>query len=198
MNLRLPYKVATLRLLLAVIGVLGLSSHAIAAEKSKQKSAPWINEFLAAQEKQDCQAMWDLLWPKAKKGDIEARFALFMATWAPPHMTAIKRPGLSQDTFSYMRDLAVFTVYSTGVKDETSQSVTDNYYKVFDRIYKQLNFKEIGGGEFIKCVKDTRSNECTKIAVKNNLVPSFEDYAKEVDLLVKGGGKPKCSFHPDK
>lgn len=189
MSFRFLYKAFAVCLMLVAGGMLSCPAHA----ESKQ-DLPWINQFLAAQEKQNCQAMWDTLWPKAKKGDIEARFALFMATWSPPKMTVIRRPGFSHDRLAYMRDLGVFTVFSTGIKNEDKSSITDSYYEMFDRVYDQLNFKKIGGEDFLKCVKKKRSAECTKIAVDNKLVPSFEDYAKEVDLAVKNGRKPECVF----
>ncbi len=159
-----------------------------------QDDEDWIRVVESAQNEQDCQKLWDVVWLEAKEGKLQARFGLYLLFMPPPHMTEITFSGRT-DMVSRLRDISVLAVHSTGVRHfENDDSITDFYYEGFNRLYKDLNFSSIGGKSFLKCLNESRSPSCAQIAVDDNLVPSFEAYAHEIDVLLEQGMEPICHF----
>lgn len=159
-----------------------------------QDDGDWIRVVQSAQNEQDCQKLWSVVWSEAKEGNLQARFGLYSLFMPPPHMTEITFSGRT-DMVSRLRDISVMAVHSTGVQhSENEDSITDVYYEGFNRFYEELNFSGIGGESFLKCLNESRSRSCAQIAVNDNLVPSFEAYAQEIDLLLEQGMKPICYF----
>ncbi|MCC7305011.1 MAG: hypothetical protein IT558_01995 [Alphaproteobacteria bacterium] len=145
-------------------------------------------ENLVQEEK--CSEYWNILWPWAKKGNLEARALLLISLAPPPDMNIIYAPGSSGDYISKLRDITIMSVHSHGYKEKWFE----DYKNLISDLYVQVGFDEISAGkDFLKCVKDTPSANCIDIAVKEKLVPSFEEYASQIDALMKEGMKSTCN-----
>ena len=83
----------------------------VQAQEAKQRQQ-WAEfkerlENLSAEDLTDeerCQATWDMLWPEAKKGNLEARAWLFQIIMPWPHMVILLMPGKQQDIITRFRD----------------------------------------------------------------------------------------------
>lgn len=145
-----------------------------------------------------CQAMWDFFWPWAKRGNIQAR-AAFYVFMTLPRRYRLNFPTSSSDFASLMRDAMIFQVHSAGIQyDETADEDIRSEYSGMAEFYeKQISFWDgLNGGSYLACIKKANSRDtaqmCAKTAVQEGLVPSFEDYAKEIDFLIAQGLRPLC------
>ncbi|MDD3020827.1 MAG: hypothetical protein PHX61_07595 [Alphaproteobacteria bacterium] len=152
-------------------------------EAAKQKLEILKDSKLS--EEEECQLIWDTLWTWSKNGNLEARGLLYRAVylgwWGAP---AILMPGRSGDVISLKRDWIILGIYSLEGYDE--RPVENGIIELFDN----NNYKEKA---FLGCLKDNPKKHCVQLSyTKLNLVPTFEDYAAEVDALVEMGKKQKC------
>ncbi len=107
-------------------------------------------------------------------------------------------PGHSFNYADWIRDSLVLAIHSQGfgeLKNEKSkEALNKNLYSQF---LLPKNAKVAGPHDkFLDCINDGPSEECTKIAVRDEIVPSFEEYAKSIDALISLGEKPSCDFVP--
>jgi hypothetical protein len=126
---------------------------------------------------ENCQAVWNILWSWAKKGNMEARSGILGVMYA----FGLEFPGRSGDTVSRMRDAVILGVHSVGSEPD---EFVDNFISGI-RGYP-------GSDKFLECIHTNRSQECVNILVENRVVPSFEDFASEVDMLMASGKKVSC------
>ena len=139
---------------------------------------------------EECQRVWNELWSKAKKGDNEALFSLFIAIAPPPDMQRIIVPGSSGDLVSTLKDITIVSVHSY---EYMSNLPEENAYRSMAKhLYEQTFSQSARGKKFLQCVNN-KSQDCAKLAVQENLVPSFEEYAKKIDFYVSAGFKSSCS-----
>jgi hypothetical protein len=101
-------------------------------------------------------------------------------------------PGRSQDKLSSSRDAIILRIHSLGVhfSDEKDRKRYEQNSKV---IYAPID-GTADGGPFWMCLENKKPEECKKEASDKEykLVPTFEEYAAEIDVLVKQGYKPAC------
>lgn len=159
----------------------------LAVKASLEKSGQGLNH---------CEESWDVLWPWAKKGNLEARFTLFFLMTPPPDMKPLFAPGSSGDRISWQRDVIIMLTHSLGYKGDPD--LKDNQLDVLAHYNDALAlYKKFGLGsdyksvEFLKCAQENKDN-CAAIAVKNKIVPSFEEYAQQIDLFLEKGMKAHC------
>lgn len=137
-----------------------------------------------------CDEQWDVLWPWAKKGKGEARALLLFIMVPPPDMPHVFAPGNTGDFVSRMRDAEIMAIHSYDYKP--NEKVHEAYEDVVYQLGVNAGFADsIEGREFLACVK-SKSKSCADIAVKGKLVPSFEDYARQVDALINQGFESTC------
>ncbi len=156
-----------------------------------------IKDLLASRSITDqdkCNKVWDILWSEAKSGNLPARAWIRQLVFPyGPHSDTIALPGRSGDYISQMRDAIILSVHTTGVKLSNDKETA--YYNGFSReLYSEVKLEYVGG-PFLNCVSQPQSNNCVNIAVKRQLVPSFESYASEVDLLLSQHKSPTCFFN---
>lgn len=140
-----------------------------------------------------CYETWNVLWPWAKKGNLEARAMLFVAITPFMHIGAVAVPGNNGDSITTMRDSLIMAVHSEGYKGGDSERAFMNALNEFRQsIYKGFALNSYSSGrEFLECVQKKKQG-CSTIAVTEGLVPSFEDYAREKDALMQQGMKGLC------
>lgn len=132
-----------------------------------------------------CVETWNVLWPLAKEGDLQARMALVWQVMPLMHMDMVVPPGRSGDYISKMRDARILFAHGLGAWIKNSEAHKD--IKLFSFI-----FEGIGSEKFNECISEERYDECAAIAVEENKIPSFESYAAEMDALAAQGFKPSC------
>lgn len=138
-----------------------------------------------------CQAIWDILWPWAIKDNLEARSYLFFLMAPPPHMKPLLLPGNTGDSVTKFKDAIIMAVHSYPYQFDTDMKET--YQNVAHTLYQQAGFEQSSSGrKFLKCLENSENN-CAEIAVQERLVPSFEEYAKNIDVFISAGIKSHCA-----
>ncbi|MCE7886884.1 MAG: hypothetical protein DYH13_05180 [Alphaproteobacteria bacterium PRO2] len=171
---------------LLFLGVL-FSSSAIAAEQSP------VLEKLGQTTK--CSEKWDVLWPLAKEGDLEARAYLTIYMFGIMHHPDLCAPG-GCDYASKLRNILIMAVHAGDYefpKTEEYEFLREYFKTAFDYVFEiyQLGYENGRGDKFMKCLHQSKGS-CAKIAVDEGIVPSFERYAVEIDALSGAGFKRKC------
>ncbi len=186
-----PQKRISRAVIVAVL-LVGLYSPAHALEiNNLPKPRPEIQKLM---QEHECMKVWNILWPEAKSGDIEARAYLAFLSMPLMHSDALFMPGDSGDNISRLRDALILTIHSKGFIFKTEDTAKDG--DIYNFMYSRFIDKYLGRNYF-KCMNEKNSQECAKVAVKDKLVPAFEDYAKKIDMLVAQGARPTCDFYPD-
>jgi hypothetical protein len=190
---RAPLQLFLLALVVGLAFCLPFIAFAGDATKKDRQSEEWLetkNKLQELVKGEKCEEYWDLLWPWAKKGNLEARVDLLTLMAPPPHGTTVIAPGNSGDLVSRIRDILVMAVHSDGYKSEAAY--TRDYRELAYELYINEGFQEIPEGRrFLECVKSGSGN-CAEIAVKGKLVPSFDEYASQLDVLARSGMKSTC------
>lgn len=181
-----------------LIFVAGLTFSLIADSSFAQvgPNASGLERAQAALQNRDCETAWNILWPLAKSGDVEARYFLYSSS------PGIIHPGLIKDPSSYYRQALVLSPYAAlRPKENYPPGVpSDGRYArqdVPDSIRK-LNLGE-AGERVSQCYKSDPSLEkCLKLGVSLGVIPKFEDYAREIDKIVsesESGITARCLAH---
>jgi|GEM_PF-3366602 len=188
---------------------LGFASVSTAENNKKVPADPaWVAAFAASQQNisraklldsEKCQLNWDLAWPWAKRGNLQAR-AMIYALLTIPKRQRLVMPGLPTDDLSLFRDTIILYVHSLGfqyedVVDEDILSVSGEmaafHQGEIGRLYS------VPSARLRACIKAAHSREaaqqCAEVAVDEGIVPSFESYAAEVDALIAQGLRPTCT-----
>lgn len=135
-----------------------------------------------------CNDLWNALWPSAKEGDLESRAILFFFMIPPPDLPFQYAPGNAGDLVSRKRDIVIMAVHSQAYDGPFEPGYKDLAYDQ----YLWSGFDQTWPGKkFLECVKTSGEN-CAQIAVDGELVPSFEDFARQIDALMAAGMKSTC------
>lgn len=158
-----------------------------------EKLSPLLKELQAAG---DCAKYWDILWPKAKAGDMEARWNMYFLMVSPPHMDILFAPSASQNYVTKMRNATIMAAHAYDYDGESpffgknEKAAIADYKETAAWLFKHAGFPE---KKFMACVTEGKT-KCTHLAVEEKLVPSFEDFAKEIDALMAQGIKSTCEY----
>ncbi len=164
---------------------------ALSTSVSAKEDPEWLDKTRNAPrllQAKDCADLWNVLWPEAKAGDLEARAILFYFMIPPPDLTFLYAPGNSGDLVSRQRDITTMAVHSQAYDGPFEPGYRDLVYERFVSAGFAISLK---GDQFLECVK-TSGDNCADIAVKAKLVPSFEDFAKQIDAMTAAGMKSTC------
>lgn len=131
---------------------------------------------LAAFEAVDCGTVWNVLWPLAKTGNAEARALLFGAVW----QGGLVPPGRSGDRMAALRDTAILAAYGSAAGDPASR----DYFKA---ILSDLPEAFSGDTRAICAKTEAEPTACLDAGIASGLLPSFEDFAAEIDALAASG-----------
>lgn len=180
-------------LLALVLFLASIGTHPARAEE--EKLSPLIKELQAAG---DCAKYWGILWPKAKAGDMEARWNMYFLMVSPPHMDILFAPSASQDYITKMRNAAIIAAHAYDYDgenpfNENEKEAIADYKETAVLLFKDAGFFKTKNEKFMTCVTKGKP-KCTHLAVEEKLVPSFEDYAKEIDALMAQGIKSTCEY----
>lgn len=172
------------------LSIVLLVSHGAVA---KGFDADWLSDrarLEALDDSEKCTRGWEILWDWSKRGNEEAQSLLLVTMMPPPDMAPLTLPGSSQDYVSKMRDLLIIAVHT---EDALSASpYGKDYESTLGLLYSAGGFEGIPAGRrFLECRKEG-TRDCSAIAVKEMLVPSFDDFAEQIDRLVTNGAKPDC------
>lgn len=180
-----------------IIGVFLISlcfcNQGFAASYNSSNDPAWIIDKQKLEKIQECSDVWDILWPWAKSGNLEARTMLYTYTVvSSAYNSKFLLPGESGDLVTKMRNILILGVHSEDYK-ETSNS-DDAVRSVVRSMYKQYEFDARDKGKkFLQCLDSKGTKNCSKLAVEAGLVPSFENYAKQIDAFVNAGMEVQCT-----
>lgn len=166
---------------------------------AKSISSSW-DEDMAALEKmidggymENCQGIWDWLWPWAKAGRLEAREALFYMGLPLIHLPTLLAPGVSEvfsERQEYLNVLLVHAAGSANAHEGATNSLYTDFIDSFNEGYlKRLGYKS---DAWVTCMNKEPSPACADILVKDKIIPSFEEYATQIDVRIAQGKKPTC------
>lgn len=142
---------------------------------------------------ENCQAIWDLLWPWAKAGRLEARELLFYMGVPLIHMPTLLAPGMSTEIFERQNELLVLFAHAAG-STNTHEGAAHSLYADFIDAFNVGYFKRLGykSDAWVTCMNKKPSPACADILVKDKVISSFEEYAAQIDMLIAEGKKPIC------
>ena len=189
------------RYLIAALFMVFATCTIVAAKDVPPDNKPYLDDWSAAKthlekiggNKDGCEDSWSVLWHWAKKGNLEARFTLFVLMLPGPDMVPILPPGNSGDRVSIYRDAVTMFTHSLGYKTEDQSHLDLNtHYQTGLSLYKKMGLgNDPRSSEFLQCLKENKK-ACAKIAVRNQIVPSFKNYARPIDIFLEKGMKPSC------
>lgn len=137
-----------------------------------------------AVESGDCARAWDIIWPWARNGKIEARAILAGGVFA----IGLTPPGSGMDAISRFRHALILAVHGAAEGDSVATELLYGYIRT-------EVVSEMGGRKMKQCLDAGHPpNRCVADAVKQGFVPSFEAYAQEIDVLsaVAGASAALC------
>ncbi|NOX42164.1 MAG: hypothetical protein GXP19_00275 [Gammaproteobacteria bacterium] len=131
----------------------------------------------------DCAGAWNLVWPWARKGNIEARAILATGVVA----AGLIPPGGHGDAISQFRHSVILAVHGAADGDRATT--------VFLRALIRDNLiSDMGGDRLKRCLDaDTPPRTCVAGAINDGFVPDFEDYSREIDAYTSTPDAPAAS-----
>ncbi len=104
-------------------------------------------------------------------------------------------PGNAGDAITSKRDAAIILTHAIEYKGE--EAVAHDYIDAADFLrYAGLGLSgDYRSQPFVECI-EKRQNGCVLIALKEKLVPTFEEYAAQIDAFLASGLKPHCTTKP--
>lgn len=132
------------------------------------------------EEKSPCQVLWTQLWEQSKQGSYQARYYLASAVME----RVLHLPDQGQGA----RSLAILTVHSLGYSDGSpfSQERPEMIAEYFRSLRNPSN------EEFFSCLEKVKSARCARVGVDKGIIPTFEQFAEDIDAMVKAGHKAEC------
>lgn len=168
---------------LGLIGGLLISARTVDAQS--RWNTPALEQAEEATAKWDCKRGWDIAWPLAKGGDDQARLFLLSTM-----ITNTNPPGFSS-ALDWSRHALVLSAYGALARVPDGKG-DPNHKWIRDDIPKYISSMALGskGSRVAKCYERGSSfRECLNLAVSMEVIPKFEDYAREVDDAVQKTGK---------
>ena len=135
-----------------------------------------IEKWIGNKSEEDCEEVFNYLWPMAKEENPNAIATLMSLTFS----LGLNMPGRGMDYISRLRDYQILSVYGLDSSDENFYEFSSYYLSVFN-VYK----------DFKNCHEQARK-KCSSL-LAGGAIPTFEDYAREIDVFLKAGYKPTCS-----
>lgn len=129
----------------------------------------------------DCAGGWDVLWPKARAGDAQAKASLAQAM----RQYRLVPPGSSRDLVSWYRHAVIMSLHGMGTADRLdAQDV--------GRLVNRTKF--LWDREFDECLSSASSPAaCADKQIDRRLVPSWENYIAEINALSAAGMPAACT-----
>jgi hypothetical protein len=137
----------------------------------------------------DCSRVWNLTWPWARSGVVEAR--AFLAGGMHPLGLGLIPPGTS-DSRAIARHFLILTAYGAVDGD---RAVTEMLHEVL-----RMDLVSDMGGKNLKSCLDAgkTARTCVDAAVKEGFLPDFKTYAKEIETATASGLPVSCKSMHDR
>jgi len=153
---------------------------------------------------QECDKWWERAWSLAKDGDLEAR-AQISDEMSLNRFMIIRNPS---DIILRQREYLIWRIHSLGLGQQADYSRPENaelrrlnldsLFGVSDnpsRVFTNNSFRRfVDRDSFGRCMLEKANQDCVRLAVEPRIVPSFENYVKELDLALQRGAQIKCNF----
>ncbi len=147
-------------------------------------------------EEERCQPRWNIIWPLAKAGNLEARTTFYRALG----LTYVRIPNYSWDRVTQNRFGVALFMHSRGAPRARATGVlTGRFTGKFDGLDPRIFQLSYSGFSVITedepvmtCMLQGERQACARLAVERKLIPSFEDLAKEIDALTQNGKTFSC------
>tara|TARA_R110000851_G_scaffold117189_1_gene243744 strand:+ start:921 stop:1523 length:603 start_codon:yes stop_codon:yes gene_type:complete len=162
-------------------------------------------------EKEKCEKKWNILWEKAKAGSREARAHILLLIAPYPHQKSMTLPNHDLDARSNLRNSTIFSVYSLGAnlsldKRGAEYSLQEAYLQkaltfltdeAFQMAFPEVDARYFRNEAFLKCVVQKNLmhqdiSQCADEFSEEELIPNFDEFAKEIDSIISSGQKPTC------
>lgn len=146
-----------------------------------------------------CAKVWKDIWPRAKNGDLEARFDLLTAIVAGPDVEPFQMPGSTGSWIDTYRDIVIMGVHTSNYfllnEKSTDPKMIANYQTLVmqfaNLIVRDGNAR---GAQFLNCVAEKKEN-CDDVAIKEGFVPDFNEYAQQIDKNIQFGVQGSCKSY---
>ena len=127
----------------------------------------------AAVDSGDCAQAWNLIWPWARSGQVEARAILAGGVFA----AGLTPPGGSGDAISQFRHAVILAVHGAAEGDPAATELLHS-------LIRTELVSDMGGRKMKLCLEaGLAPHICVAEAVKLGFVPDFDAYAKEIDAV---------------
>ncbi|MEP3047561.1 MAG: hypothetical protein ABJL55_11505 [Roseibium sp.] len=155
--------------------------NSFAEQSSSEKHRDKAVELLR---KNDCPAAVRLLWPLAVKND---RKSFTILAEALP-TAGLNLPGLPDDDLGWKRSYLTMGIFGF---DRNSQLAGRELINML----KSGLVSQAAGNEVALCLETNEDHrECVDLAVKRKLIPSHDEFIKEVDFSDLKPDEPKCNW----
>ena len=139
-----------------------------------------------------CATAWDMVWPWAKAGNLEARHFLhrFLVKNIPTRIPILP-PGEESTGDSFLENAVTLAIYAHDHSSDDRNEIISLTKTQARAFYKKVGLSEGRGKRFFGCVEGGGQN-CMQIAIEDGIVDPYEVYAERIDRFLKNGIKAKC------
>lgn len=159
------------------------------AEESKESWEAGVASLEKHVTKGECGEIWNTLWPWAASNSpnrYEARRYLLAYMFPPPFQAKLIAPGDTDDKITRLRNAVVLSSHAEIHSDHPQ-------YPLFKSYYSDFRLEEYAEGRsFLKCTQSENRN-CAHILEEANFIPSFEEYADQINKRIETGATAKCN-----
>lgn len=118
----------------------------------------------------NCDKVWQLMWPRARDGNVQAMAML--ATGA--YSAGLLPPGISQDALARLRHTLILSAHAAASNDAANRELLKG-------LLQESLIAEAGGRQLQECLTgQTAKEQCISRAVNTGFLPSLANYAKEL------------------
>jgi hypothetical protein len=161
-----------------------LISSLVACARANDNWMDVKNQASSAINAGDCSKAWELVWPWAKRGNLEARAILATGMLA----AGLTPPGGRDDAITRYRDSVILAVHGAAGGNAAATEMCL-------ALIQEEPVSAMGGNQLSNCLK-TGSNPqtCVDSAINSGFVPAFADYAREIDAVasIPDASKATC------
>lgn len=185
--------------LMMLVALTSYSHPSMAQEKSDVLKAKgsWQTDKIKAQQfiqDNECNEEWSVLWPHARSGNVEAKAIIFSRLLSTGHGSGINTPlNVHGDRISSIKDSVIFFIHSLEIKyvqlPENTKYIQESTAAIRADENMHSFMLALNGKRTLKCLEHEQNqselSKCIHIAVEDKVVPSFEAYARDIDLAAQ-------------
>ncbi len=125
---------------------------------------------LQAFDRGNCDKVWQLVWPRAREGNMQAMAML--ATGA--YSAGLLPPGISQDALARLRHTLILSAHAAASNDAANNELLNS-------LLQESLIAAAGGRQLQECLTgQTAKEQCIRRAIDMGFLPSLANYAKEL------------------